>query len=489
MSYLHGRREILQIIKWLHWGCISAFVLLSGVLPNTSKYFLVLAAAITFYLFFYNTGSYQERFRRIDSQTKNLVLAYFVFLLSIIPSIFLVKNYWPGVKLWFTFALYLTAFIIGRFSGIAESKKSERVLLYMLSFSLFIFSANVIIRFLFWVFHPGGFGLDCGASTSYIAVLTIILWTLGFEFPALGRIGRTICLVISTIGAVALTLSLSRGPWLATILVLIIYMVINLKRDWKRPVGTFLLILVMFTILFIPTSTIDLNTFILNSTKTPKSSSVPTITETINPNTLTPNLTETHKNSSVPTETINPNTLIPNSTEVPKSSGVPTKAMLSERFNIDWSMVSKKSSTQSIAERLRTWKAAINMFIDHPLLGIGLCHFQNSYKTIYAPAGAIRRDLPQAHNNFLQFLSETGIVGISGFLIMTGYLLLSLSRLTLYKRPNYWLVAALLMTLSEVFFHGMTDYTFYLSPVARICWFVLGVAYAQGSQTPRVEKN
>ncbi|MBU0533505.1 MAG: O-antigen ligase family protein [Candidatus Omnitrophica bacterium] len=414
MPYLHERKKILQIIKWLHWSCIGSFVLLSGVLHNVSKYFLLLAAATTFYLFFFNTGKEQERFREIDSQTKNLGLVYFIFLLSIIPSIFLVENYWPGIKLWVSFAFYLAAFVIGRFSGIAESKTSERAFLYMLSFSLFIFSANVILRFFGGFIQPGGFGLDCGASTSYIAVLTIILWTLGFEFRALERIGKTICLVTSTIGAVALTLSLSRGPWLATVLVLIIYIIFNLKRDWKRPIGTFLLILVMFIALFIP-----------------------------NPKTHTSQI---------------------------------------GRFNIDFRMARQERSTQSIAERLKTWKAAINMFVDHPVFGIGLCQFQNSYKTQYAPSDAIRRDLPGAHNNFLQFLSETGLLGISGFLVMVGYLLFSLSRLAFYKRPNYWLVAALLMILSEVFFHGMTDYTFYTSLVARIYFFVLGVAYAQGSQ-------
>ncbi|MDF2635469.1 MAG: O-Antigen ligase, partial [Pelosinus sp.] len=149
-----------------------------------------------------------------------------------------------------------------------------------------------------------------------------------------------------------------------------------------------------------------------------------------------------------------------------------------ERINIS-GMVQERSSIQSIEERYRLWHSSIKMFLDYPAFGIGFGQFQNMYSTTYALPEAINKSLTVAHNNFLQFLSETGLVGFTGFLSLTGYCLYSFVKLTQRTCQNPWCLSALLMTCSFVFFHGLTDSTFLFSPVGRLYWFLMGISYCQ----------
>jgi putative inorganic carbon (HCO3(-)) transporter len=66
-------------------------------------------------------------------------------------------------------------------------------------------------------------------------------------------------------------------------------------------------------------------------------------------------------------------------------------------------------------ERLAHWQAARAMWRDHPWLGVGF----GNYEVIY-PAYAVGRwfnSLGHAHNYLLNIGAETGLAGISGYLI------------------------------------------------------------------------
>jgi putative inorganic carbon (HCO3(-)) transporter len=81
----------------------------------------------------------------------------------------------------------------------------------------------------------------------------------------------------------------------------------------------------------------------------------------------------------------------------------------------DISTLEVNDANFAIIERLAHWQAAREMWRDHPWLGVGF----GNYAVIY-PAYAVGRwfdPLGHAHNYILNIGAETGLVGISGYLI------------------------------------------------------------------------
>lgn len=69
----------------------------------------------------------------------------------------------------------------------------------------------------------------------------------------------------------------------------------------------------------------------------------------------------------------------------------------------------------AVVERLAHWQAAIGMAQEHPLFGVGL----GNYAAAYDEFRLINWEAPlgHAHNLYLNFLAEAGIVGLSAYLI------------------------------------------------------------------------
>ncbi len=72
----------------------------------------------------------------------------------------------------------------------------------------------------------------------------------------------------------------------------------------------------------------------------------------------------------------------------------------------------------AIVERMAHWQAAAEMFVEHPILGVGI----GNYEVIY-PAYALPRwsdPLGHAHNYYLNVAAETGLVGLTAYLALWG---------------------------------------------------------------------
>ena len=70
----------------------------------------------------------------------------------------------------------------------------------------------------------------------------------------------------------------------------------------------------------------------------------------------------------------------------------------------------------SFQQRLATSKAGIDMFLDHPLLGVGIACSVVAWP-LYAPHDLYTRGALITHNTFIQALSETGILGFIPFVL------------------------------------------------------------------------
>lgn len=68
----------------------------------------------------------------------------------------------------------------------------------------------------------------------------------------------------------------------------------------------------------------------------------------------------------------------------------------------------------AIVERLAHWQAAINMADAHPFVGVGLGNYETAYPIYRVPSWP--RPLGHAHNDYLNLLAETGLVGLIGYL-------------------------------------------------------------------------
>lgn len=121
-------------------------------------------------------------------------------------------------------------------------------------------------------------------------------------------------------------------------------------------------------------------------------------------------------------------------------------------------------------ERLYGYQAAIRMWFDNPLIGVGITHWAEAYKNVYFPVGA-KEYLVHAHNIYLFFLSCTGIVGFCGF---TYFLFKILKYFYLNTFRNIYYVFGLSAILIFMF-HGVFDATFTLKSVTRVFWLMLAI--------------
>ena len=70
-------------------------------------------------------------------------------------------------------------------------------------------------------------------------------------------------------------------------------------------------------------------------------------------------------------------------------------------------------ATFSVLERLAHWQAGLQMFADHPWLGVGIGNYGVAYAN-YAPPHWYEA-LGHAHNIYINFLAETGVLGAGAF--------------------------------------------------------------------------
>lgn len=137
-------------------------------------------------------------------------------------------------------------------------------------------------------------------------------------------------------------------------------------------------------------------------------------------------------------------------------------------------------------ERVLVWKSAGNMFIDHPVLGVGLGQYIDNYQHKYILPEAKEKHLRHAHNNFMQMLAENGIIGFIGFcgliVCFVGY-----SFVRFWKQRDPY---TLMMTMSALalFLQGLTEYNFGGSAIMKNFWLMQGCLYILSNSLDKDKK-
>jgi len=141
--------------------------------------------------------------------------------------------------------------------------------------------------------------------------------------------------------------------------------------------------------------------------------------------------------------------------------------------------------SNSISQRFELWQSNWQMFLDHPLLGVGA--HRNSARAaeynlkLFGKVGFVN----DSHNNVLQVLAGTGLIGfISLTIFMIGLLYATWLRFT--KSEDPWSKSIHLGALgTQIFFHagGLTQSNFVDAEVlTMLCfWLALSVSCKGGS--------
>ena len=138
------------------------------------------------------------------------------------------------------------------------------------------------------------------------------------------------------------------------------------------------------------------------------------------------------------------------------------------------------------ASRLALWGTAGVMFLQHPVLGVGYGNYRSLYND-YLP-GVTPNQL-DAHNIYLQFLAETGIIGFIVFFVLVG----SFARIAVKLARDHdsfvrMIGIGLGGALAATLIHGMVDYLFNVSPqFGALFWLVLALGMVAYEQCAREE--
>lgn len=122
--------------------------------------------------------------------------------------------------------------------------------------------------------------------------------------------------------------------------------------------------------------------------------------------------------------------------------------------------------------RFEVWTSSINMFKDYPAIGVGIGQWRTKYEESYRLPSE-NQHLYHAHNNFIQLLSEVGILGLLGVLIFYGYMVIDNAKIW-YRRRDPYSLCAMIAVFSYVFVVGQIEYTLDNSSGIRLMYFILG---------------
>jgi len=82
---------------------------------------------------------------------------------------------------------------------------------------------------------------------------------------------------------------------------------------------------------------------------------------------------------------------------------------------IQISLIQPSSQDFSTAERLAHWIAGLHMFLDHPILGVGIGNYADAYPQYFITIFV--DPLGHAHNYYINIAAETGFIGLTAYVL------------------------------------------------------------------------
>ena len=134
------------------------------------------------------------------------------------------------------------------------------------------------------------------------------------------------------------------------------------------------------------------------------------------------------------------------------------------------------SERSSFASRMMIWNASVLMIKQHPFLGVGPGNFQANYlllQKFFPPY--LEWAVPQPHNIFLAFWIQTGIVGLTGFLLLL-FFVFRLLLTILKNKKGAALATPILGFFIYTVLHGFIDTPYWKNDLSFLFWICIFLA-------------
>ena len=129
----------------------------------------------------------------------------------------------------------------------------------------------------------------------------------------------------------------------------------------------------------------------------------------------------------------------------------------------------------ALPSRPQLWAAALRLWRQHPLLGVGPDNFRHRYPEVIAATGGAHFDDERIHaNNF--YLETVADLGLAGVLVLAllAHGLWRAARTTL-ARGTGPLELGVVVAIGTFFVHGCVDYFFEFTPTFGLWWLLLAL--------------
>jgi len=133
----------------------------------------------------------------------------------------------------------------------------------------------------------------------------------------------------------------------------------------------------------------------------------------------------------------------------------------------------------SYQSRLRYAQKTLDMFSDYKAAGVGLGNFQYVYPK-YQSAVDKNMFIRHAHNDWVQFLAEAGVIGIVLLIVGIGYFLVRLLRLWRIRNDPFAVCLGLapLAVLTAIGLHSYSDFNLHIPANFLMLSAVMAIGYS-----------
>jgi putative inorganic carbon (HCO3(-)) transporter len=139
------------------------------------------------------------------------------------------------------------------------------------------------------------------------------------------------------------------------------------------------------------------------------------------------------------------------------------------------------------SERGMIWQDTLHLIRTNPILGTGLGTFGEAFRPYQTHL--VNLHIDHAHNDYLEFTSETGLLGSGLLFIPILYLLvwMVIAFLNDHRRYRRAIILGCIGATLGLLIHSVTDFNLQMPANAMIFAMILGIGYKAACLEPKTE--